>query len=123
MISKCASDERSVSTSGCAGGGTCNETRLSLARQALALAVHRSLGVNSVQELISAAKQRGALGCATSGVGSNQHVLLEWFNRIAGVKLEHVPYRGAGQAINDLNHRLRYALGEYSSPPDPTPVP
>jgi len=75
---------------------------IQLARQALALAVHRSLGVNSVQELISIAKQRGALGCATSGVGSNQHVLLEWFNKIAGVKLEHVPYRGAGQAINDL---------------------
>jgi tripartite-type tricarboxylate transporter receptor subunit TctC len=35
-------------------------------------------------------------------VGSNQHVLLEWFNQVAGVKLEHVPYRGAGQAINDL---------------------
>ena len=75
---------------------------IQLARQALALAVHRSLGVNSVQELIGVAKQRGALGCATSGVGSNQHVLLEWFNKIAGVKLEHVPYRGAGQAINDL---------------------
>jgi tripartite-type tricarboxylate transporter receptor subunit TctC len=73
-----------------------------LARQALAIAVHPSLGVNSVQELIGAAKQRGALGCATSGVGSNQHVLLEWFNQVAGVKLEHVPYRGAGQAINDL---------------------
>jgi tripartite-type tricarboxylate transporter receptor subunit TctC len=41
--------------------------------------------VNSVQELISAVKQRGALGCATSGAGSNQHVLLEWFNQIAGV--------------------------------------
>jgi tripartite-type tricarboxylate transporter receptor subunit TctC len=73
-----------------------------LARQALALAVHPSLGVNSVQELISAAKQRAGLGCATSGVGSNQHVLLEWFAKLAGIELEHVPYRGAGQAINDL---------------------
>jgi tripartite-type tricarboxylate transporter receptor subunit TctC len=73
-----------------------------LARQAFALAVHPSLGVTSLPELVSAAKKRGALGCATSGVGSNQHVLLEWFNRIAGVKLEHVPYRGAGRAINDL---------------------
>jgi hypothetical protein len=27
------------------------------------------------------------------------------------------------QAINDLNHRLRYTLGEYASPPDSTPVP
>jgi tripartite-type tricarboxylate transporter receptor subunit TctC len=42
------------------------------------------------------------LGCATSGVGSNQHVLMEWFAKVADIKLEHVPYRGAGQAINDL---------------------
>ena len=43
-----------------------------------------------------------SLGCATSGVGSNQHVLMEWFAKVAQIKLEHVPYRGAGQAINDL---------------------
>jgi tripartite-type tricarboxylate transporter receptor subunit TctC len=42
------------------------------------------------------------MGCATSGVGSNQHVLMEWFAKEASLKLEHVPYRGAGQAINDL---------------------
>ena len=42
------------------------------------------------------------MGCATSGVGSNQHVLMEWFAKVAQIKLEHVPYRGAGQAINDL---------------------
>jgi len=47
-------------------------------------------------------KQRPGLGCATSGVGSNQHVLLEWFITTAGIRLDHVPYRGAGQAINDL---------------------
>ena len=42
------------------------------------------------------------MGCATSGVGSNQHVLLAWFAREAQIKLDHVPYRGAGQAINDV---------------------
>ena len=73
-----------------------------LARQPLALAVHPSLGVSSVAELIRSAKERPGQGCATSGAGSNQHVLLEWFNQMAGIKLDHVPYRGAGQAINDL---------------------
>jgi len=73
-----------------------------LSRQTLALAVHPSLGVSSVAELIAAVKARPGQGCATSGAGSNQHVLLEWFNQMAGIKLEHVPYRGAGQAINDL---------------------
>ena len=39
---------------------------------------------------------------ATSGVGSQQQIVAEWFAKIAGIKLEHVPYRGGGQAINDL---------------------
>jgi len=58
--------------------------------------------VKSVAELVAAVKKLSSLGCATSGVGSNQHVLMEWFSKAAGIKLEHVPYRGAGQAINDL---------------------
>jgi len=73
-----------------------------LGRQPQALAVHPSFQVNSVAELVGAVKQAGSMGCATSGVGSNQHVLMEWFAKTAGIKLEHVPYRGAGQAINDL---------------------
>jgi tripartite-type tricarboxylate transporter receptor subunit TctC len=75
---------------------------IQLARQPQALAVHPSFEVKSLAELIAAAKERPGMGCATSGVGSNQHVLLEWFAKMAGVKLEHIPYRGAGQAINDL---------------------
>jgi tripartite-type tricarboxylate transporter receptor subunit TctC len=74
-----------------------------LGRQPQALAVHPSLtAVNSVADLIGLVKSKPGMGCATSGVGSNQHVLLEWFAKQAGIKLEHVPYRGAGQAINDL---------------------
>jgi tripartite-type tricarboxylate transporter receptor subunit TctC len=74
-----------------------------LGRQPQALAVHPSIGaVNSVADLVALVKQKPGMGCATSGVGSNQHVLLEWFAKQAGIKLDHVPYRGAGQAINDL---------------------
>ena len=74
-----------------------------LGRQPQGLAVHRSLAeVNTVADLVALAKQKPGMGVATSGVGSNQHVLLEWFGRQAGVKFDHVPYRGAGQAINDL---------------------
>ena len=73
-----------------------------LARQPMALAVHPTLGVSSVAELIHVVKEQPGQGCATSGAGSNQHVLLEWFAQMSGVKLDHVPYRGAGQAINDL---------------------
>jgi tripartite-type tricarboxylate transporter receptor subunit TctC len=74
-----------------------------LGRQPQALAVHPSLAeVNSVADLLALVKQKPGMGCATSGVGSNQHVLCEWFKREANVKIDHVPYRGAGQAINDL---------------------
>ena len=47
-------------------------------------------------------KELVPVGYATSGVGTNQHILGEWFKRESGLKLDHVPYRGAGQAINDL---------------------
>jgi tripartite-type tricarboxylate transporter receptor subunit TctC len=73
-----------------------------LGRQPQVFAVHPSFEVNSVAELVAAVKKSGTMGCATSGVGSNQHVLMEWFAKVADIKLEHVPYRGAGQAINDL---------------------
>jgi len=73
-----------------------------LGRQPQALAVHPSFDVGSVAELVAAVKKVPSMSCATSGVGSNQHVLMEWFSKEAGIRLEHVPYRGAGQAINDL---------------------
>jgi tripartite-type tricarboxylate transporter receptor subunit TctC len=75
---------------------------IELSRQTLVLAVHNSFAVKSVAEFIAAAKARPGMSFATSGVGSNQHILAEWFAKEAGIKLEHVPYRGAGQAVNDL---------------------
>jgi len=73
-----------------------------LGRQSQFLAVHSSLGISTVKELVEYVKKNPGLGYASSGVGSNQHVLMEWFAKAADIKLEHVPYRGAGQAINDL---------------------
>lgn len=73
-----------------------------LGRHGQILAAHKDLGVSSVKELVDYVKKNPGLGLATSGVGSNQHVLCEWFAKEAGIKVEHVPYRGAGQAINDL---------------------
>ncbi len=71
-------------------------------RQPLVLAVHPSLGVSSVAELIAAAKAKPGLGYATSGAGSGQHIVGEWLGQLAGVKLTHIPYKGGGQAIGDL---------------------
>lgn len=73
-----------------------------LTRQPVVLAVHTSLGVSNVAELIAAAKAKPGLGYATSGAGSIQHMAGEWFAQLAGIKLTHVPYKGGGQAVNDL---------------------
>jgi tripartite-type tricarboxylate transporter receptor subunit TctC len=75
---------------------------IDIGHQPQVFAVHPSLGVNSVKEYVENAKAHPGVGFASSGVGSNQHVIGEWFAREAGIKMEHVPYRGAGQAVTDL---------------------
>src|SRR5262245_7587931 len=73
-----------------------------LGRQSQFLAVHSSLRINSLNEFVAYVKANPGLGYATSGVGTNQHVIGEWFAKEAKLKMDHVPFRGAGQAINDL---------------------
>ena len=74
-----------------------------LSRQPIVLAAHPSLGINSLAELVALAKQQPGLRYATgSGVNSSQHMAIQWFAKIAGITMEQVPYRGGGQAINDL---------------------
>ena len=73
-----------------------------LGRQSQYLAAHSSLNISTVKDLVAYVKANPGLGIASSGVGSNQHVAAAWLAQEAGIKLDHVPYRGAGQAINDL---------------------
>jgi tripartite-type tricarboxylate transporter receptor subunit TctC len=75
---------------------------ITITRQPIGFAVNPSIGVKTVAELVAYAKHNPGLGFASSGVGSNQHVLGAWFAKEAGIKLEHIPYRGAGQAVTDL---------------------
>jgi tripartite-type tricarboxylate transporter receptor subunit TctC len=78
------------------------EPVIQLSRQPMVLAVHPSLGINSLAELVALAKQQPRLRYATgSGVGA-QHMVVQWFARLADIKLEQVPYRGGAPAINDL---------------------
>jgi tripartite-type tricarboxylate transporter receptor subunit TctC len=75
---------------------------IQLSRQPIVLAAHPSLGVASLAELTALARQQPGLRYATgSGVGA-QHMVVQWFASIAGIKLEQVPYRGGAPAINDL---------------------
>ena len=67
------------------------------------LIVNGALPVNSVAELVAYAKARpGELGYGSSGVGSVFHLMGELFNQTAGVKLNHVPYRGVAPALQDV---------------------
>jgi tripartite-type tricarboxylate transporter receptor subunit TctC len=75
---------------------------IQLSRQPIVLAAHPSLGIASLAELIALARQQPGLRYATgSGVGA-QHIVVQWFASIAGIKLEQVPYRGGAPTINDL---------------------
>jgi tripartite-type tricarboxylate transporter receptor subunit TctC len=76
---------------------------IQLSRQPVVIAVHPSLGVGSLGELVELAKRDPGMGFGTgSGLGSSQSMVMLWFARIANIKLEQVAYRGGGQAINDL---------------------
>ncbi len=65
--------------------------------------VHPGVAAKTVQELIAAAKADPAkYSYASSGVATPLHLSGEMFNRMAGTQMAHVPYRGAGPAMNDL---------------------
>ena len=67
------------------------------------LAVHPSLPVKSVKELIAFTKPRpDEILFSSSGSGSGQHLAMELLNRMAGLKLVHVPYKGTAPSILDL---------------------
>jgi tripartite-type tricarboxylate transporter receptor subunit TctC len=74
-----------------------------LVRVPSVLVVHPSVPVATVPELIAYAKANpGKLHMASSGVGSSPHLAGELFKMLAGVDIQHVPYRGANPAMTDL---------------------
>jgi len=67
------------------------------------LVVHPSLGVATVAELVAAARSRPkGLSYASASTGAANHLAGELFNRIAGVNMVHVPYKGGGPALADV---------------------
>lgn len=74
-----------------------------IAATPLIVAVHPSLPVAGVRELIALAKARpGELNFPSAGVGNVSHLAGELFNVMAGVRLVHVPYKGSAPATADL---------------------
>ena len=67
------------------------------------LAVHPSVNVKSVKELVALLKANpGKYNYASSGNGSTQHIAGEVFKQLTGTSIVHVPYKGSGDAIKDL---------------------
>jgi tripartite-type tricarboxylate transporter receptor subunit TctC len=74
-----------------------------LERQTQIVLAHPSLPAKTIAELIAYAKANpGKITMASAGIGSANHLFGELFQMMAGIKLVHVPYRGAGPALTDL---------------------
>jgi tripartite-type tricarboxylate transporter receptor subunit TctC len=69
----------------------------------LVIAVNPDVPAQNIQGLVALAKARpGTLGFATPGTGSTQHLTGEMLMSAAGIRLVHIPYKGAGQSIPDV---------------------
>jgi tripartite-type tricarboxylate transporter receptor subunit TctC len=85
-----------------------------------AVVVNNALPVNSVQDLIALAKKRpGKLNYGSAGVGSAAHLAMALLEYAAGVKFNHIPYKGGGPSL------IATVAGEvdFSIPAYPTSVP
>ena len=74
-----------------------------IASNELVLVLHPSVPANTLQELIALAKSRpGQLNYASTGSGTINHLAGELLNIRTGIKLQHIPYKGAAPALVDL---------------------
>jgi tripartite-type tricarboxylate transporter receptor subunit TctC len=74
-----------------------------LTASANVLAIHPSIGASSVKDFIALAKAKpGHLNYSSGGVGTIGHLSAELLQHAAGIKLNHIVYKGSGQAVIDL---------------------
>jgi tripartite-type tricarboxylate transporter receptor subunit TctC len=67
------------------------------------IAVHPSVGANSIKEFIALAKVKpGQINYSSGGIGTIGHLSAELLQHAAGIKLNHIIYKGSGQAVIDL---------------------
>lgn len=74
-----------------------------LTASANVLAVHPSVGANTIKDFIALAKARpGQINYSSGGIGTIGHLSAELLQHAAGIKLNHIVYKGSGQAVIDL---------------------
>jgi tripartite-type tricarboxylate transporter receptor subunit TctC len=67
------------------------------------MVVNPALGVKTLQEFVTLAKSKtDQLNYGTTGVGAANHLVTELFDRKAGIRMTHIPYRGTALAVTDL---------------------
>lgn len=78
------------------------EPIIKIATQPLLLVAHPGVGIKTIPEMVAMAKGGKTMSYASPGAGSPMHVVAEWLNRGASVKIQHVPYRGVGPSVTDV---------------------
>jgi tripartite-type tricarboxylate transporter receptor subunit TctC len=74
-----------------------------VARTAHVLLVSQALPVKNVRELVDFARARpGGLNFGSGGIGSTNHLAGEMFGKVAGVRMEHIAYKGSSEYLRDL---------------------
>jgi tripartite-type tricarboxylate transporter receptor subunit TctC len=74
----------------------------SVAESAHVIVANKSIGIKSIADLVAAAKKKpDGLSYGSAGVGGTSHLPLALFAHRAGIKLLHVPYKGAAPAMAD----------------------
>jgi tripartite-type tricarboxylate transporter receptor subunit TctC len=80
------------------------------------LVVNPSSGIKSVKQLVEAMKKKpGQFNCASTGVGTAAHLSCETFAKMAGVKVVHIPYKGAGALTDLLGNRVQFMFATLPS--------
>jgi tripartite-type tricarboxylate transporter receptor subunit TctC len=75
---------------------------IQIAKGPFLVSVHPSMPVKNIKDLIAVAKAKpGNINYATSGQGSIVHMATEYFCMMAGIKMNHIPYKGTGPALTD----------------------
>jgi tripartite-type tricarboxylate transporter receptor subunit TctC len=84
------------------------------------LVVHPSVPVRNVADLIKLAKSKpGQMSFGSSGIGTLPHLAAEMSNGMAGIKLNHIPYKGSPQATFDLiggQFEMMFGIGATAMP-------
>ena len=70
--------------------------------QSVILCAHPDSGIRTIADLVAQAKAGKQLSYASPGAGSPMHIVAEWLNSVASIKVQHIPFRGVGPMLPDM---------------------